>query len=41
MKLFPYLSFYGNARAALNKYQKIFNGNVKRISSYKDSPLAN
>ncbi|MDX1408144.1 MAG: VOC family protein [Saprospiraceae bacterium] len=38
MKLIPYLYFGGNARAALEFYQQVFNGTVVSLSTFSDGP---
>ncbi len=37
MKVIPYLNFQGNFEAALNAYQKIFNGEVSDHNRFGDS----
>lgn len=38
-KFSPYISFNGDCKRALDFYQQVFNGEIKNISFYRDSPV--
>src|SRR5689334_9211764 len=39
MKMNPYITFAGNAEEALNLYKEVFDGEIKDLGRFGDSPM--